>query len=357
MWPGLRAMTPEDRRDAAREIDALFQNGGTNIESGIVRGFGALDSLDWTRQEERFAALVLLTDGQPTAGETSREGLLRLQRDANDHVVPVFGIAFGEDADWGLIRALAADGQGAAIRVPLGEGAEVDLRRFMSALTTPVLRDVHIEYGPGVDAFRPGAPVLFAGSELLVVGTFDPARGIAGSITGWSNEGERRFGFDGGTPRSLAFLPKLVSYHRVRALQEEDVPDIAAIKELALKYSFVTDHTSLVLTLPERDVRQRPMMEATESCASCGSSQASSSSAVTSPPGGPVASQMDTSGRPSAPPGMPDNKGPMTPESSSRTPNDASSIMEPTARVPGPGLAAILFGLAALALVARRRQG
>lgn len=261
-WSGLLAMTPEDRRRAASEIDGLFDAGGTNIEAGIRKGFEGLSGVDWAREEGRFPAIVLLTDGQPTAGVTSRDELLRIARGLNTREVPVFGIAFGDDADWTLIRHLAQDGEGAAIRVPPGTGAEVDLRRFMAALTTPVLRDVAISYGPGVTAYRAGAPVLFAGSELLVVGTYDPARGISGAITGWSPAGERRSTFDGSVPADLGFLPRLVAYQQVRELQAQEDADgptastTARIVELALEHGFVTDHTSLVLTLPPREARE-----------------------------------------------------------------------------------------------------
>lgn len=261
VWQGLLPMTPENRQRAAREIGALFDGGGTNIEAGLRSGFDAFQGVELDR-EGRFPALVLLTDGQPTAGVTARADLRELASNLNARELPVFGIAFGDDADFGLVRALAQDAQGAAVRVPLGQGAEVDLRRFMAALTTPVLRDVRIQYNTGVSAVEPMAPILFGGSELLVVGTYDPARGIRGNVTGVSPEGARNYAFEGGRPASLSFLPRLLAYHEVRMLQEKldaeghDQASVDRIVTLALAHSFVTDHTSLVVTLPERDVRR-----------------------------------------------------------------------------------------------------
>ena len=362
-WSGLREMTPEARKNAAREIDALFDGGGTNIESGLRRGFTAFSGIDWAREEGRFPALVLLTDGQPTAGVTSRAELRTLAETLNSRDIPVFGIAFGDDADWTLIRALAQDGEGAAIRVPPGQGAEVDLRRFMAALTTPVLRDVRVAYSGDVVATQTTAPVLFAGSELLIVGTFDPARGIRGTVTGWSPEGERRYEFDGGTPASIPFLPRLVAYHEVRMLQDEEDAEGASarttsrIKELALEHGFVTDHTSLVLTLAPRDARPFTARE----------------------PGGDPRVSMDASGRtcagcpvPTAPAAQaPAGGGGWWPfrDLSSKSSGEASADSydastprgtpggpaTPEAQVPGAGLALVLAALGAVALLMRRR--
>lgn len=354
-WDGLIPMSAQERLRAAREIDALFDGGGTNIEAGLRRGFEAIDAIDWAREEERFPALVLLTDGQPTAGLTSRDELRALAQRANEHDVNVFGIAFGDDADWALIRTLATDGDGAAIRVPLGQGAEVDLRRFMAALTTPVLRDVRIVYSEGVVAHRASAPVLFAGSELLVTGTYDPAKGISGQVTGLSTEGERRYTFSGGQPEALPFLPRLVAYHEVRGLQGSESPDVARIKALALEHSFVTDHTSLVLTLPAREVRPfvaqdgpRTSPDASGAGAPSSASSAPSSSAQS---GG---SWWPFSGRSVA-----SNDAPVAYEADAQDwPVDHVPPGEtpPAPRVPGPGVALVLLAAGAMALAMGRKR-
>ncbi|HVM45315.1 MAG TPA: vWA domain-containing protein, partial [Candidatus Thermoplasmatota archaeon] len=354
-WSGLLEMTPENRKRAAREIDALFDGGGTNIESGLRRGFAAFSGIAWAREEGRFPALVLLTDGQPTAGVTSREELRSIAGALNTRGITVFGIAFGDDADWTLVRGLAADGEGAAIRVPPGQGAEVDLRRFMAALTTPVLRDVRVEYGPGVDASRTGAPVLFAGSELLVVGTFDPARGIRGTVTGWSPEGERRYAFEGGGGAALGFLPRLVAYHEVRRLQEQEDADgataatTARIKEIAMRHGFVTDHTSLVLTLPPRDAREWTVNEANARATADGGSCSGCPA-----PTMPVATR-------SAPGWWPfssassDSAGELSGTGGGNAP--PSTHAQDQAAVPAPGVGLVVLLAAGVALALARRRG
>lgn len=353
-WTGLRSMTPEERKSAAREIDALFDGGGTNIEAGLRRGFDALSGVQRAREEGRFPALVLLTDGQPTSGITSHEELRRLADTLNARDVAVFGIAFGDDADFTLVRHLAQDGEGAAIRVPLGSGAEVDLRRFMAALTTPVLRDVRIAYSEGVVADRASAPTLFAGSELLVVGTFDPAKGIRGTVSGWSPEGARRYAFDGGESASAPFLPRLVAYHEVRKLQEQEYAGEATratkarIVELGERYGFVTDHTSLVLTLEPRELRA---FDATASGDGRLSTDASSDRCAGCTATPAVDASSGGGWWPFRSPGRDDSAAPESPAAREQAPGAPTD-----AQVPGPGAALVALAAIAAALVLARRR-
>ena len=273
-WTGLRSMTPENRRLAADEVRNAFVAGGTNLEAALRAGFRGLDGdgracdassssaggcgIDWREEEGRLPALVVLTDGQPTVGVTDRAQLRQMARDANQHNVNVFAIAFGADADWSFVHGIAADGNGVALRVPEGQGAEVDIRRFMQLLTTPVLKDVRAQYPAHANASRSGAPILFAGSELLVVGTFDPAKGpLRATVTARAPDGERSYQVEA-RDASLPFLPRVVAYHGIQRLQDLIMAEgarpewVAEVTRLGLQHGYVTDYTSLVVTLEPR---------------------------------------------------------------------------------------------------------
>jgi hypothetical protein len=138
-----------------------------------------------------------------------------------------------------------------------------DLARFLGALTTPVLKDVTIDYQGPVVAYNATAPVLFAGSELLVLGTFDPAlTHLNATIEARTQDGpvtwERQHAI--GQDDWATFLPRVVAYHRLQALQDRidaqagDTDELVAqATQLSLEHGFVTDHTSLVLSLPEAE--------------------------------------------------------------------------------------------------------
>lgn len=255
-WQGLEPADDDRRAQAVEAIESLVAGGSTNIEAGIHHGFDPYPGDG--ENDERLPVLIFLTDGQPTVGTTDADRLRAIAQEANDAGVHVFALAFGHDADWGLVHGLADDGNGTAVHVPEGQGAEVDLRRFMAQLTAPVLRDVQIRYAQGIDALNTTAPVLFAGSELLVVGTFDPnLTSVDATVDATSPEGARTYEISEPIGEEQAsFLPRLVAYHQVRELQTRldaqghDPALVENITRLSLEHGFVTEQTSLVVTLP-----------------------------------------------------------------------------------------------------------
>jgi uncharacterized protein YegL len=352
-WSGMRAMDAAGRAAAEREIDALLAGGGTNIEAALKEGFAPIADL---RSETRLPLVAFLTDGQPTVGATSHEALLGLASRLDANGAPVYTVAFGADADYGLLHALAMQHQGAALQVPEGAGAEVDLRRFLATLATPTLRDITIDYGPGVVARAADAPVLLAGSERLVVGTFDPALGM-GSVTvrAVAPDGPRSWTVEPQAAPDATWLPRLVAYQQVRALQDAldagDAPTDAGTKlrDLGLAWHFVTDETSLVLALepaptspPPCDCRMEGAPTATSDSTSSGSAYRATDASTASP--GPRPASATPAGSPVTPTAFASPQAQEPPERA------------PSAQVPGPSVALVLVGLAAVALLARRRR-
>jgi Mg-chelatase subunit ChlD len=267
-WNGLAPVDANRSQQAQRALAETEASGSTNIGAAIADGFAPLAE----SRPEALPVLVFLTDGRPTRGIHDPDRLRTKALEANDAGGHVFGLAFGEDADWGLVHGLARDGDGVARRIAADADAELNLRSFLTALTSPVLTDVGVSYEQAsLERWRVGAPVLFAGGELLYVGTFDPnatrldarvdARGPQGSHV-W-NVSEP---VDDEGPAHLA---DLVAYQRIRALEaridaedgNETLED--RVRQLALEHGFVTEQTSLVVDLPHRDERQRPVAEDT----------------------------------------------------------------------------------------------
>lgn len=347
-WGTLRAMDATGRAEAAREVESLLAGGGTNLEAALREGLAPLAALPASEEERRLPMLVLLTDGQATEGERGEPALLALADRLDTTGSPIFTIAFGGDADAGLLHALAARHDGIALQVPEGNGAEVDLRNFLAALATPTLRNVAVTYGPGVVARHADAPVLFAGSELLVVGTYDLALGMpTATVRAVSPQGARNWTVSPHEAAGAAWLPRLVAYQQARELTTIlEVGDLAAgqrnaLRDIGLEWGFVTDETSLVLALEPQ--------AAPDSCNACFRVHNVS---VTNAGAAPQATSYDlSSGDPRV-----DLK-PTTVVSA--TPADtgdaapAASSPTPAPKVPAPGLALAVVALAAVALLAR----
>jgi Ca-activated chloride channel family protein len=91
-----------------RTVDAIQASGGTNIAEGLELGLAQLAR----RESGRNTRVLLLSDGQATAGDTSIEGLRsRAQRYRRaEHVLSTLGI--GDDFNEDVMTGLAENGTG-----------------------------------------------------------------------------------------------------------------------------------------------------------------------------------------------------------------------------------------------------
>ena len=98
----------------------LEAGGGTNINDAL------LEALDIAKQVKKNGEIsdktqqmiIFLTDGQPSAGETFgpkiKENIKRENKDAN---IPIYGLAFGDGADFDLIKDISDESNGFAERI------------------------------------------------------------------------------------------------------------------------------------------------------------------------------------------------------------------------------------------------
>ena len=62
--------------------------------------------------------IVFLTDGDPTAGETDGNKIRANIRQANaQSQIPIYGLAFGEDADFNLLKSISSENKGFAQKI------------------------------------------------------------------------------------------------------------------------------------------------------------------------------------------------------------------------------------------------
>ena len=63
------------------------------------------------------AMVIFLTDGMPTAGQTDGDIILENTIKRNQKEIPIFSLAFGEGADWALVKKLSVQNRGVARRI------------------------------------------------------------------------------------------------------------------------------------------------------------------------------------------------------------------------------------------------
>ena len=228
-------------------------------------------------EEPRVALLLLLTDGEPTAGVTDVPRILSNARRAlSPSAALLFGLAFGADADFALLSRLAAASGGTAQHIPEDADAAFHLTDVFREIDSPLLRDVELTY-PGAAA-RHVAPKLFPGyfqgSELVVAGKLEPGtERLRIRASGRGDEGELHADTEvvanitelpPGCPQRPAallgaFVRRLWAFVTIQELLRAQLAAnstaarrrlAAEATELSLLYHFVTPFTSLVVVTP-----------------------------------------------------------------------------------------------------------
>ncbi|MCU0696265.1 MAG: VWA domain-containing protein [Myxococcaceae bacterium] len=139
----LRRMSAAGRSDALSFIQSLRPEGSTNISDGLAAGEEALLGAIGQRR------LVLVSDGQPTAGITDRAELNRLAGAAHERGITVTAIGVGNDFDATLMRGMAQWGGGVYGDLRQAEALEVVLADELRQARRPLARNVTLRFRPG----------------------------------------------------------------------------------------------------------------------------------------------------------------------------------------------------------------
>jgi hypothetical protein len=166
------------KAEALKHVLALNTRGGTNINDGMLE---AVSLVKQVRRSETIPAnarsiIIFLTDGEPTTGVTSGDEIRANVAEVNaDTGIPIYGLAFGSGADYGLIKSLSAF----ARKIYEASDAAIQLEDFYLQIASPKLSNVKIYYvGEAVHngTFSDSTLDTFnAGNELVITGKIDEA--------------------------------------------------------------------------------------------------------------------------------------------------------------------------------------
>ncbi|HWG90168.1 MAG TPA: VIT domain-containing protein [Candidatus Thermoplasmatota archaeon] len=244
------AATPEAIARAQQYVRDLREGGGTNIHGALLEGLRGLRS-----DAERVPLLVFLTDGLPTAGETTDPAAIRAQvQRANEGRVALYTLGFGSDVDMRFLEAVALENGGVGRAIRDDENAAAAIGRFFETVATPVLTDARFTYGPGATDVTPArVSHLFAGSETVVVGRLPKsATELTYAVEATSAQGPFQAGgsLDLASSTASPFVGRLFAYRMLQATLERmkvegETPTLVALATAqALEGGFVTPYTS-----------------------------------------------------------------------------------------------------------------
>lgn len=247
-----RELTPAaSAADAAAWVERLEATGGTDINLAL------LNAMDMA-QPERPTMLLFLTDGVATEGEQDTGRIISNVASAAPANVRLFAFGVGDDVDTILLDTLSSEQHGRTTYVRPGQALNEAVSGFYAGITAPVLADVelNVEGLTVEDVYPSPLPDLFAGSQLVALGTYREGGAGEISLSGEVNGKPTEFTY----PVRLAtqggsdFLPRLWATRKIGylvnqiRLHGENPELIDAIIDLSLEYGIVTPYTSYLIT-------------------------------------------------------------------------------------------------------------
>jgi Ca-activated chloride channel family protein len=255
----LVSATAENKKKATAFIDALEAHGGTNIGDALSTGTTMLREATL-----RPGYVILMTDGEPTVGDTKIEQLMSRADSKRD--IRLFDFGVGYDVNTKLLNKLADAHHGYSQYVEPKEDLETAMSGFYQKIKSPMLSNVKITFD-GVqakDIYPREVKDIFAGSQVLLIGKYKSGGKGSVHLTGSINGAQKSYDFPvdfASEETSHTYLPRLWAMRRIGHLTEvaqsngnnkEVVDEIVALSK---KYGIISAYTSFLVTDPSENGR------------------------------------------------------------------------------------------------------
>ncbi len=269
LFETLMPATRANVQQALRTIEGLDARGGTNILDALREAFRCLP----IERTPALRAVVFLTDGLPTVGETNPERILQAVRELNEQrEIRLFTFGVGYDVNVQLLDRLCEQNRGTPEYVRPEENIETRLARFSDRINLPLLTDLRLtlEGVQAYDIYPAALPDLFEGDQLVIMGRYRGSGRAVITLEGRARERLQRLSQTVQLPHyadTMDFIPRLWAIRKVgylidqwRLHQNEEVR--AEIIRLAREYGIVTEFTAFLIDedmilAQEADIRFR----------------------------------------------------------------------------------------------------
>jgi uncharacterized protein YegL len=179
--------TAKDTRIKSEAVNyALNMNaiGGTNINMAMLEAIKKINEVKESREldPKTKQLIIFLTDGEATTGITNKDEIkANIQKVNKDIKVPIYGLAFGNGADFGLIRDISKANHAFAKRIYESGDSYAQLENFVKELSDPKLNKVKFQYlvnGSPISNKKTTKTKLntfYSGNEYVIVGSINAA--------------------------------------------------------------------------------------------------------------------------------------------------------------------------------------
>jgi Ca-activated chloride channel family protein len=239
---------------AASEVEHLEADGGTNLFAALEAAYDGLDA-------DRPTAIVLVSDGAANVGPHEYRDFIQLER---GHDVRLFTFVMGNGANERLLGDLATLSGGFAKSISVQDEIGAHLMLARERMSHEALHGVELELAGMTVSHPQRLPSLYLGQQLVVLGRYDRPGASELAVHARISGEEREWRvpvqlpvFDDSNPEieRLYALAAIADLEREQWLAETSEREMrSAIVDMAVRYSLVTDHTSMVVVRNERKV-------------------------------------------------------------------------------------------------------
>ncbi|XP_051769465.1 inter-alpha-trypsin inhibitor heavy chain H3-like [Ctenopharyngodon idella] len=263
--PELLKATKGNVEEAKMFVKGITSDGNTDMNAALLK---AVDMINKHQQEGSASKLILLTDGDPTAGETNPVEIQKNIKKAIGGKFPLYCLGFGKNVIFEFLEKLSLENNGVARRIYEDSDADRQLQDFYKGVSTPLLTDVELSYQGVDDVTQNTFSQYYSGSEIVVAGRIidNSLKMFTTEVSALSKKTKMVYQIsvpiqkqNSDRPGQANFTERLWAFLTVKQLLEKEVTlqgleqNKAKTKaiDLSLKYKFVTPLTSMVVTKPQ----------------------------------------------------------------------------------------------------------
>uniref|UniRef100_A0A671LRQ8 Inter-alpha-trypsin inhibitor heavy chain H3-like n=1 Tax=Sinocyclocheilus anshuiensis TaxID=1608454 RepID=A0A671LRQ8_9TELE len=208
--------TEANLKNAKSFVNEITDRGATDINAAVLAG---VDMINRHPREGTASILILLTDGDPTSGETNIEKIMANVKKAIGTKFPLYCLGFGYDVNFDFLTKMSLENGGVARRIYEDSDADLQLQGFYEEVAVPLLTDIQLKYPVGTNLTKTSFSLYFNGSEIVVSGQITDNSWVMGESVTYQDTIMTKDPSDV-PPENEDFMQRLWAYLTVKQLLE-----------------------------------------------------------------------------------------------------------------------------------------